>query len=1074
LAGEQATAVKQSLTERCLARFGHQYILLMMIVTRLGGSIGGALVIYYVELTLKLPPEIRYYFRVSCTVVVLQCITSTVLIALWELRRVRHVLKCIERGEPFDPVYAQQAGRDAVLFPVRHHRLEAWFTPLTCLLPVSIYMFWHGAPVAVLINLTWAVFMGINLALLATFFAVEHCMATVIRHLLAHGVSIEYRSVPRGKLRFRLGLCSFLIITTTALMIGQVARQRATDIINDPDQSHQVEAVSELRAHSLYITVAAAITGVLYATLMAGSVTKRVDVMVAAMDRVGSGLLSERLVPTGNDEIDILARQFNSMVERLDRDNRTIRDLNLNLEERVRERTRQLERLVAELSQTQKQLTEYNKQLHSARLEAEAANRAKSEFLANISHELRTPLNGVIGMTDLLMATPLNSQQRKYAQTTKFSGTSLLELLNEVLDFSKIEAGMLEVEKIPFDLHATIEPVIELMAHKCKEKSLEMAYFADPAVPLRLVGDPGRVRQIITNLVNNAIKFTERGKVVVRIGVVEQADRVATLRFTVQDTGIGIPESRFNRLFQAFSQVDASITRKYGGSGLGLVICKKLCELMGGAIGFDSEAGHGSTFWFALPFEVAESAAEADGGRLKPLVGLRALVVDQNETSRTIVVEQLANLGIEVCDVTSGAEALKRLKQAAAAEAHFTFALWDIGVSGLSKEEFAATVRSQPELGKPALVLLTPVGAPQDLLRLRKLGFVDCLSKPIMRTALLEALLAVVTNDGSEKARPRLGRKDTTEACVIPRTSRKGVRILLAEDNEINQQVALEILTQAGYGCEVVSDGRQAVEAVKKTTYHLVLMDCQMPEMSGLEATQHIREYERQCAEGQCGEGQPALPIVALTANALMGERDRCLAAGMNDYVCKPFDPFKLVETIESHLGGQVDSAGEPAQSDEPPQQVPLAQPCPELEFELVESPAAVIDRPSLLKRCLGKAELADKLLLKLHARLGSDLYEIKAAAGGGDCEQIGRCAHRLKGAAANLSAEALRAAAADLELAGRNGDIGAARDGLARLKYESRRFLQETLPLTQAGAPEPGASVLTESVPSGEVPCAS
>jgi two-component system sensor histidine kinase/response regulator len=360
------------------------------------------------------------------------------------------------------------------------------------------------------------------------------------------------------------------------------------------------------------------------------------------------------------------------------------------------------------------------------------------------------------------------------------------------------------------------------------------------------------------------------------------------------------------------------------------------------------------------------------------------------------------------------------------------------------------------------------VGSPQDLLRLRNLGFVDCLSKPIMRTALLEALLAVVTNDGTEKARPRLGRKDTTEACMIPRTTRRGVRILLAEDNDINQQVALEILTQAGYGCEVVGDGRQAVEAVKKTTYHLVLMDCQMPEMGGLEATQHIREHERQSGASS------VLPIVALTANALTGERERCLAAGMNDYICKPFDPFKLVETIELHLDGHVDSVAAAAPADEPAQQVPLVQPCPELEFEMVENPTAIIDRPSLLKRCLGKAELADKLLLKLHTRLGSDLYEIKTAVDSGDCEQVARGAHRLKGAAANLSAEALRAAAAELETAGRNGDVGAARDGLARLKYESRRFLQETLPLAQAGGPDSGVPGLTASVLSGEVPCAS
>jgi CheY-like chemotaxis protein/HPt (histidine-containing phosphotransfer) domain-containing protein len=365
-------------------------------------------------------------------------------------------------------------------------------------------------------------------------------------------------------------------------------------------------------------------------------------------------------------------------------------------------------------------------------------------------------------------------------------------------------------------------------------------------------------------------------------------------------------------------------------------------------------------------------------------------------------------------------------------------------------------------------MLLTPVGTPQDLLRLRNMGFVDCLAKPIMRTALLEALLVVVTNDGSERARPRLGRKDTTDAYMIPRTSRKGVRILLAEDNEINQQVAVEILTQAGYLCDVVADGRQAVESAQKTKYDLVLMDCQMPEMGGLEATQHIREFER--ATGSDG---PVLPIVALTANALTGERERCLAAGMSDYICKPFDPFKLVETIEAQLAAGDGSAADRVQiaSALDPH---AAETDSDLAFEPTEDASAVIDRPSLLKRCLGKEELADKLLGKLHARLGTDLNEIKAAVDAGDSEQLARCAHRLKGAAANLSAEPLRAVVADLEALGRRGDIAAARDGLARLKYEGRRFLQETLPLVAAASPERGALATTESVVSGEVPCAS
>ena len=471
--------MKLRLTDKYFQRLGHHYIPVMMVLTRICGLTGGLLVVFYAVLTLHMPDRIYYHFCISAFIVCAESSALTVLIALWELRYVRRVLIQLERGEIPDPEVAKRAGRDAVTFPARHHRLEAWFVPCSTLVPVLLLLgYWDHASPAVMINITLSVFMGIAMALMSHFFAIEHCMRPVIRHLLANGVTINYQALPQGSLRFRLGCCSLLIVTTTALMIGTLARQRAGDIIDgqlNQDAGKQREAVEELRTHSIYITVAAVITGVAYMSLMAGSVTKRMNVLLSAMEHVGRGFLSERVIATGNDEVDILARQFNSMVERLDHDNRTIRDLNQNLEGRVRERTKQLEKLVAELSETQRQLTENNRHLDAARVEAEAANRAKSEFLANISHELRTPLNGVIGMTDLLLVTPLNSQQRKYVQTTKFSGKTLLDLLNEVLDFSKIEAGRLEIEQISFDLHEMIEPVIELMATRCREKSLEMA-----------------------------------------------------------------------------------------------------------------------------------------------------------------------------------------------------------------------------------------------------------------------------------------------------------------------------------------------------------------------------------------------------------------------------------------------------------------------------------------------------------------------------------------------------------------------------------------------------------------------
>jgi signal transduction histidine kinase/DNA-binding response OmpR family regulator/HPt (histidine-containing phosphotransfer) domain-containing protein len=1101
--------VKLRLTDKYFQRLGHHYILVMMILTRICGLTGGLLVVFYSVLTLHMPDRIYNHFCISAFIVCAESSALTVLIALWELRYVRRVLCQIEQGKIPDPEVATRAGRDAVTFAARHHRLEAWFVPCSTLVPVLLLLgYWDHASPTVMINITLSVFMGTAMALMSHFFAVEHCMRPVIRHLLANGVSINYQALPQGSLRFRLGFCSLLIVTTTALMIGTLARQRAGDIIDgqqDLVSDKQRAAVEELRTHSIYITVAAVITGVAYMSIMAGSVTKRMNVLLSAMEHVGRGFLSERVIATGNDEVDILARQFNSMVERLDHDNRTIRDLNQNLEGRVRDRTKQLEKLVAELSETQRQLTENNRHLDAARVEAEAANRAKSEFLANISHELRTPLNGVIGMTDLLLVTPLNTQQRKYVQTTKFSGKTLLELLNEVLDFSKIEAGRLEIEQIPFDLHEMIEPVIELMATRCREKSLEMAYFVDPSLPLRLVGDPGRLRQIVTNLLNNAIKFTERGSVVVRVLRAEDGDQVSFVKIAVEDSGIGIPESRFNRLFHAFSQVDASTTRKYGGTGLGLVICKKLCELMGGQIGFESRVGQGSNFWFTIPMHVPEATAQAPtpageqrSSIPKGLLGLPILIVDECEVGRTIAKDQLCGWGFDAQAVASGRVALRRLRESAAERKPYSIVLWESGISDVTKAELTAAVKSTSGLEKTTLVLLTPLGVVQDLQHLRKVGFAECVTKPIMQSALLDALSFLVEGDSAEKPRQRLGRKDVPQVDGIPRTNHKGARLLVAEDNEINQQVALEVLAHAGYQCDAVGDGRQAFEAIKKTRYDLVLMDCQMPEMDGFAATRLIRERERIMVQDA-----PPLPIIALTANAFKGEQEKCLAAGMTDYLSKPFDPAKLVCTIEFYLDQAANSgtAPEPVPAlatafvpqratQVPPQEVvtPVVKESVKAdEPEGVEQrreqpaiaqgsdgPSTVVDFESLLKRCLGNKELPKKLLTKFHARLPEELRQINAAVAARDSAQISALAHRLKGAAANLSAEPMREAAGELEAIGRSGDLTDAETWLARLNTEGTRFLRDVLQLAADKTALWQKTETSSAMSFGEIQCVS
>ncbi|MEX2287505.1 MAG: ATP-binding protein [Planctomycetaceae bacterium] len=947
------------------------------------------------------------------------------------------MLRRIKLGEPLAADESRRGGAEAVIFAGRHHRHEAWLVPCSTLVPVVCYLgFWHNASPSVLLNITLTVFMGISMALMSTYFAVEHCMQPVIRHLIQHGVFMDYRALPAGNLRFRLGVCSTLTIMTTALMIGTLARQRAVDIIEDPD--HRDEAVVSLRTHSTYITVAAVITGICYAGLMAGSITKRIDSLVAAMQQVESGTLTERLQPTGNDEIDILARQFNSMVERVDQDNRTIRDLNVHLEERVKDRTKQLEEFVAALSETQAQLTEYNSQLETARVEAESANQAKSDFLANISHELRTPLNGVLGMTDLLLTTPLNAQQRRYVQTTKCSGTALLDLLNEVLDFSKIEAGMLDTEQISFDLYETIEPIIELVSHRCREKSLQTASFVDHAIPPRLIGDPVRLRQILSNLMNNAVKFTKEGRVSVCVSLENRLDQTAVLHFRVEDTGIGIPESRFDRLFQPFSQVDASTTRKYGGTGLGLAICKKLCELMGGRIGVESEFGRGSTFWFSLPFGVADPNSESCWSKLAELRGLRVLVVDASESSRDTLKDQLAGWGLHAHAVNNGTDALRSLHEAAVRQLPYAVVFWDSAVSDVSAEELATTVTSTPELSNTVLILLTVLGGPEDTFQLPSPAFFDCLTKPVMCSALFNAIIEAVTTDRAAQTRHRFKNKDASQADVIPRTMRHGVRILLAEDNDINQEVAIELLTHAGYHCDVANDGRQAVEMLAAAVYDLVLMDCQMPEMDGLEATRLIRELERAAMQ----PGTRPLPIIALTANALKGEQERCLSAGMTDYLSKPFNPIKLIETIEAHLG-QLDHDNPVISPPIVDQTFDASSPNPTVERKQIDAFDSVVDVASLLKRCLGKSELARKLLTKFHARLPDDLTQISSAIKAGDPNRLASLAHTLKGTSGNLSAQQLHLASGELESHARNGDLDAARVGLELLEREAARFLE-------------------------------